>query len=57
MVLEADEKTWCTLSAEANNKLLGKRLGKELAVVKRHLSKLDTNALWPLLEVRYPLSV
>lgn len=51
VVLEADEKAWCTLTAEANNKVLGKRLGKELAVVKKALAKLDTDALWPLLEV------
>lgn len=52
MVLEADEKSWCTLTAEANNKVLGKRLGKALAGVKKALAKLDTAALWPLLEVR-----
>lgn len=51
MVLEADEKAWCTLTAEANNKVLGKRLGKELAGVKKALAKLDADALWPLLEV------
>lgn len=51
MVLEADEKAWCTLTAESNNKVLGKRLGKELAAVKKALAKLDTDALWPLLEV------
>lgn len=50
-MLEADEKAWCTLTAEANNKVLGKRLGKELAGVKKALAKLDTDALWPLLEV------
>ena len=52
VVLEADEKSWCTLTAEANNKVLGKRLGKALAGVKKALAKLDTAALWPLLEVR-----
>lgn len=56
MSLEGDEKAWCTLSAEANNKVLGKRLGKDLAGVKKELAKLDTNALWPLLEVKYILS-
>lgn len=50
--MEADEKSWCTLTAEANNKVLGKRLGKALAGVKKALGKLDTAALWPLLEVR-----
>lgn len=50
--MEADEKSWCTLTAEANNKVLGKRLGKALAGVKKALAKLDTAALWPLLEVR-----
>lgn len=52
MVLEADEKSWCTLKAEANNKVLGKRLGKALAGVKKALAKLDTTTLWPLLEVK-----
>lgn len=52
VVLEADEKSWCTLTAEANNKVLGKRLGKAVAGVKKALAKLDTAALWPLLEVR-----
>ncbi|CBJ31410.1 Isoleucyl-tRNA Synthetase [Ectocarpus siliculosus] len=50
VVLEADEKSWCTLTAEANNKVLGKRLGKALDGVKKALVKLDTAALWPLLE-------
>eukprot|EP00903_Cladosiphon_okamuranus_P006585 g6433.t1 len=50
VVLEADEKSWCTLTAEANNKVLGKRLGKAVAGVKKALAKLDTAALWPLLE-------
>lgn len=49
--LEADEKAWCTLTAEANNKVLGKRLGKKLGGVKKELAKLGTDALWPLLEV------
>ncbi|CAM9647794.1 unnamed protein product, partial [Discosporangium mesarthrocarpum] len=48
--LESDEGAWCTLSAETNNKVLGKRLGKKLAGVKKDLAKLDTSALWPLLE-------
>ncbi|CAN0016591.1 unnamed protein product, partial [Hapterophycus canaliculatus] len=51
VVLEADEKSWCTLTAEANNRVLGKRLGKALSGVKKALAKLDTDALWPLLEV------
>lgn len=38
--------------AEANNKVLGKRLGKKIGDVKKELAKLDTDALWPLLEVR-----
>ncbi|CAM9890026.1 unnamed protein product [Pylaiella littoralis] len=50
VVLEADEKSWCTLKAEANNKVLGKRLGKALAGVKKALAELDTATLWPLLE-------
>lgn len=52
VVLESDEKAWCTLTAQADNKVLGKSLGKELAVVKKALLKLDSAALWPLLEVR-----
>ena len=48
---EGDEKAWCTLTAEANNKVLGKRLGKQLAGVKKALAKLDADALWPVLEV------
>lgn len=51
MVVEEDEKAWCTLTAEANNKVLGKRLGKQLAGVKKALAKLDAAALWPVLEV------
>ncbi|CAM9142618.1 unnamed protein product [Choristocarpus tenellus] len=50
MVLESDEGAWCTLTAEANNKVLGKRLGKKLAGVKKELATLDSAALWPLLE-------
>lgn len=49
--MEEDEKAWCTLTAEANNKVLGKRLGKQLAGVKKALAKLDAAALWPVLEV------
>lgn len=51
MKLEADEKAWCTLTAEANNKVLGKRLGSKIGGVKKELAKLGTDALWPLLEV------
>lgn len=53
VVLESDEKSWCTLKAEANNKVLGKRLGKAVAGVKKALVKLDTASLWPLLEVSF----
>ena len=53
VVLEEDEKAWCTLTAEANNKVLGKRLGKQLAGVKKALAKLDAALLWPVLEVGY----
>lgn len=51
MILEADEEAWCTLTAEANNRVLGRRLGNKIGDVKKELAKLDTHALWPLLEV------
>lgn len=52
VILEADEKSWCTLTAEANNKVLGRRLGQKVSSVKKELSTLDADVLWPLLEVR-----
>lgn len=52
LTLEADEKAWCTLTAEANNKVLGKRLGKKLGDLKKELAVLDAASLWPYLEVR-----
>lgn len=52
VMLEADEKAWCTLSAEANNKVLGRRLGTKVAAVKKELATLGADTLWPLLEVR-----
>ena len=38
--LTTDEETWCTLSAVPNNKTLGKRLGKALKDVKKHIAQL-----------------
>lgn len=49
--MEEDEQALCTLTAEANNKVLGGRLGKQLMVVKKALAKLDGSLLWPVLEV------
>ncbi|RHY02101.1 hypothetical protein DYB36_005671 [Aphanomyces astaci] len=36
----ADEKAWCTLKVEVNNKVLGKKLGKGLAAVKKQVEAL-----------------
>ncbi|CAK4076019.1 unnamed protein product [Aphanomyces euteiches] len=37
----ADEKSWCTLKVEVNNKVLGKRLGKALSSVKKQVEGLS----------------
>ncbi|EQC39640.1 isoleucyl-tRNA synthetase [Saprolegnia diclina VS20] len=41
LVFAADEKEWCSLKVEVNNKVVGKRLGKQLGAVKKIVEALS----------------